>query len=267
MVYTQSVTSNNNSSYTGTVGNYVYQNSVSMPTGRVDRDGNTPIYIWSVYGGYSSISAEWKIVYRGVETAGSQLFSASGSTFQIRQYVRASGSMYFGRNTGVAGTVYDAADGSPFQAGALAYSMDYIFTPTAPATISATRTGRNVAVTATASADAGSGTISAYRVQYRSSSDNSTWGAWGNEQTLSSLTYTYSSLTPALYYQFRVYSVNQAGNSAATTSASLFVPAGGKRWNGSAWVSSTTAKRWNGSAWVDISIAKRWSGTAWVDLS
>jgi hypothetical protein len=74
-------------------------------------------------------------------------------------------------------------------------------------------------------------------------------------------------LTPALFYQFRVYAVNPAGNSAARTSSNLFVSAGGKRWDGSAWVASTTSKRWNGSAWVDLTVAKRWSGSAWVDLS
>lgn len=245
----------------------MYQDSVSMPTGRTDRDGNALIRVTSVYAGYSSIAAYWRIVYRGVETGGPYTFSASGSTFQIRQYVNALGNMYFGRDTGTAGTVYDAADGSPFAAGALSYSLDYQFVPTAPATATAARSGRSVTVTRGTSSDAGGGTISSYKVQYRTSTDNSTWGAWGNEQTFSGSTYTYTSLTPALYYQFRVYAVNEVGNSAATSTASLFVSGGGKRWTGSAWASTTIAKRWNGSAWVDLTIAKRWNGSAWVDLS
>jgi hypothetical protein len=264
---TQSVGYNNTSSFTGGVGNYVYQDSVGMPTARTDRDGNAPIRVTSVYAGYSSISAYWRIVYRGVETGGPYLFSASGSTFQIRQYVNASGSMFFGRNTGVAGTVYDAADGVPFASGALSYSLDYQTVATAPATASAAVSGRSVTVTRGTSSDAGGGTISSYRVQYRTSTDNSTWGAWGSEQTFSGTTSTYSGLTAALYYQFRVYAVNEVGNSVGTSTASVFVSGGGKRWDGSAWVSTATAKRWNGSAWVDLTIAKRWNGTAWVDLS
>jgi hypothetical protein len=264
---TQSVTSNNNASFTAGVGNYVYQDSVGMPTARTDRDGNAPIRVTSVYAGYSSIAAYWRIVYRGVETGGPYLFSASGSSFQIRQYVNALGSMSFGRNTGVSGTVYDAADGEPFAPGALAYSLDYQTVATAPATASAAVSGRSVTVTRGTSSDAGGGTISSYRVQYRTSTDNSTWGAWGSEQTFSGTTSTYSGLTAALYYQFRVYAVNEVGNSVGTSTASVFVSGGGKRWNGSAWVATATAKRWNGSAWADLTIAKRWNGTAWVDLS
>jgi hypothetical protein len=265
---TQSVGYNNTSSYTGTVGNFVYQDSVAMPTGRTNRDGGAPIRVTSVYAGYSSISAYWRIVYRGVETGGAYLFSESGSTFQIRQYVNAGGNMYFGRNTGVSGTVYDNADGQPYSAGALSYSLDYQFVPTAPVSASVSVSGRSATVTGGTSSDAGGGTISSYRVQYRTSTNNSTWGSWGNEQTLSGGTYTYTNLTPALYYQFRVYAVNEVGNSVATSPASsVFISGGGKRWSGSAWVATATAKRWNGSAWVDLTVAKRWNGSSWVDLS
>jgi hypothetical protein len=264
---TQSVGYNNTASFTGTVGNFVYQDSVGMPTARTDRDGNAPIRVTSVYAGYSSISAYWQIVYQSVLTGGPYLFGSSGGTFQIRQYVNASGSMFFGRNTGVAGQVYDNATGTPFQAGALSYSLDYQTVATAPATASAAVSGRSVTVTRGSSSDAGGGTISSYRVQYRTSTDNSTWGAWGSEQTFSGTTSTYSSLTAALYYQFRVYAVNEVGNSVGTSTASVFVSGGGKRWDGSAWVATATAKRWNGSAWADLTIAKRWNGTAWIDLS
>lgn len=138
---------------------------------------------------------------------------------------------------------------------------------TAPASITVARTGRNVLVTATASASNGGNAISSYRAEFRSSSDGVTFGAFGNTQTLSSFQYTYTNLTPALFYEFRVFAVNEAGSSAATVSSALFVPAGGKRWDGSAWVATSLAKRWDGSEWVDIQTAKRWDGSAWVDLS
>ena len=40
-----------------------------------------------------------------------------------------------------------------------------------------------------------------------------------------------------------------------------------QRWNGSAFVDTSTEKRWNGSAWVDLTLAKRWNGSAWVDIA
>lgn len=141
--------------------------------------------------------------------------------------------------------------------------------PTPPASLTYVKTGRNVALTATASPSAGGGTISSYSVQYRTSSDGGqTWGAWGNTQTMTSLQYTYQLLPPALTYDFRVYSTNQTGSSSPTSiSSAFFVAAGGKRWNGTTFIPTQTAKRWGTSSWVDITTAKRWSGTAWVDLS
>jgi hypothetical protein len=141
--------------------------------------------------------------------------------------------------------------------------------PTAPASLTYVKTGRNVALTATASSSAGGGTISSYSVQFRTSSDGgTTWGSWGNTQTMTALQYTYSLLPPALTYDFRVYSTNQIGNSPTTSiAAPFFIAAGGKRWNGTSFIPTQTAKRWSGTAWVDLTTAKRWNGTAWVDLS
>jgi hypothetical protein len=141
--------------------------------------------------------------------------------------------------------------------------------PTAPAALSYVKTGRNVALTATASSSAAGGTISSYSVQYRTSSDGgANWGSWGNTQTMTSLQYTYSLLPPALTYDFRVFSTNETGNSLTTSIASpFFVAAGGKRWDGTSFIPTQTAKRWSGTSWVDITTAKRWNGTAWVDLS
>jgi hypothetical protein len=141
--------------------------------------------------------------------------------------------------------------------------------PTAPAALNYVKTGRNVTLTATASSSAGGGTISSYSVQFRTSSDGGTsWGSWGNTQTMTDLSYTYVLLEPALTYDFRVFSTNETGNSLTTSvAAPFFVAAGGKRWNGTAFVPTQTAKRWSGTAWVDLTTAKRWNGTAWVDLS
>lgn len=133
--------------------------------------------------------------------------------------------------------------------------------PSAPGSISAIRTGRDVHVTAGSSLSNGGATITAYMVQ---SNDGS---GWSSAVAMVSQNYTYTNLDPAETYTFRVYAVNSTGNSAPTVSGEVFIPAGGKRWDGSAFVATSTVRRWDGSAWADVLTAKRWDGSAWIDLS
>ncbi len=142
--------------------------------------------------------------------------------------------------------------------GAWSSSASVVGVPTAPASISISRTGRNVTVTSGSATGSG---ITGYKVQYNDGS------GWSTAVAMTSQTHTYSNLDGATTYTFRVYASNAIGDSAYTTSGSLFVPAGGKRYNGTAFVDAATAKRWNGSAWEEITTAKRWSGSAWTDLS
>lgn len=137
-------------------------------------------------------------------------------------------------------------------------SASVVGVPTAPASISISRTGRNVTVTSGSATGSG---ITGYKVQFNDGS------GWSTAVAMTSQTHTYSNLDGATTYTFRVYASNAIGDSAYTTSGSLFVPAGGKRYNGTAFVDAATAKRWNGSAWEEITTAKRWSGSAWTDLS
>jgi hypothetical protein len=133
--------------------------------------------------------------------------------------------------------------------------------PSAPTSITATRTARNVTVTVGASASNGGSTITGYFVQY--STDGTTWST---AQATTGGSYTFTNLTAGLTYTFRAYATNAVGNS-AFVSAALFVPAGGKRYDGTSWASTATAKRYDGTSWVDLTTAKRYDGTAWVDLS
>jgi hypothetical protein len=130
----------------------------------------------------------------------------------------------------------------------------------APATITAVRTGRDVLVTAGNATGSG---ITGYYAQ--SSLDNG--ATWTTAVLMTTQTYTYTNLTPAATCKFRVYAAAPSGNSGSTTSTSVFIPAGGKIWNGSAWAYGTTAKRWDGAAWKDLTTAKIWNGTSWVDLT
>jgi hypothetical protein len=91
--------------------------------------------------------------------------------------------------------------------------------------------------------------------------------SWSSPVAMSGGVYVYTNLTPAKTYTFRVYSTNSTGSSTFTTSGTVFVPAGGKRWDGSTFTPTSTVKRWDGSAWTDVLTAKRWDGSAWTDLS
>lgn len=252
MAYTQSFgtggTSSNGTSNTASTQIYM---PVAGQTGNYALDGSRPVVYnsVSVNGPYSNVGS---ITYDGSNV----YMNKAGA-----------GTMYFSRYIGDGQTIYDPQSPPNFTNGGFHGSYTWTTVAGVPSSCSASRSGRSVTVTATAATDAGGGTISSYKVQYRTSADGSTgWSAWGSEQTLSSLSYTYTSLTPALYYQFRVYAVNEVGNSAATASSNVFVSGGGKRWTGSSWDSTTIAKRFDGTNWVDLTIAKRWDGSTWTDL-
>jgi hypothetical protein len=110
-----------------------------------------------------------------------------------------------------------------------------------------------------------------YYLSYRSSSDGgSTWGSWSAESSTTNLTYTYGGLTPGLTYQLRIRAYNGFDNYSAyaANQPTVFLTAGGKRWNGTNWaLTSAQAKRWTGSAWITLTTAKRFDGTNWVNLS
>lgn len=149
------------------------------------------------------------------------------------------------------------ADGS----GPWSASANVVGIPTAPATVTATRTNRDVAVVAGNATGSG---ITGYWVQ-RSNDNGSTWTT---AVAMTSQSYTYTNLTPGQTYLFRVYATNSIGNSAITTTASgTFIPAGGKRWDGETWIYAMTAARWDGNSWVPLATAKRWDGETWVTLS
>ncbi len=118
-----------------------------------------------------------------------------------------------------------------------------------------------------------------------------TAGAWSPAIKMSDQTnrsHTYSSMTPAKYYKFRTYAANTvtkasdnttniayphinstytSGVNFATNSTGYFLAAGGKRYDGSAWIPTQSAKRYDGAAWQPLTIARRFDGTNWVPLS
>lgn len=140
--------------------------------------------------------------------------------------------------------------------------------PSSPSSISVTAvSGLDVSLSYANSPSDGGEPITSYSMQYQTSADDgATWGAWTGTVTVSGNSNTFTSLTPGLLYRFRVYSTNVVGNSEPAVSSSVFVAAGGRRWDGSQWVLTTIARRWNGSQWVNISVSRRWDGSDWITL-
>jgi hypothetical protein len=141
---------------------------------------------------------------------------------------------------------------------------DFVRVPNAPASISVTTSTRSATVTSGVATVSGPA-VTSYEVQ-RTPPDSTTFS--GTISTMSgSRQFTYTNLDGGKTYRFRVRARNSEGAGDWRTSGDIFVPAGGKRWTGSAWTPTATAKRWTGSAWTDLTIARRWNGSAWIDLT
>lgn len=131
-----------------------------------------------------------------------------------------------------------------------------------------------------------------YFVQYQSSIEqNGTYGSWSTPVKMSdqaNRTHTYQLMDPARWYKFRVYAANTVVNNKNGTktyyphnsgstanfsveTAAFFVPAAGKRFDGTEYLITNIAKRYNPitSSWQDISIAKRYNSVqdVWEDLT
>ena len=216
----------------------------------------------------NSNGLSWSVVING-STVGSgstsynfnnyaELVLGSGTTGGIAH--NADGS----KSVGVSGSISGPGPITGGSAGGTLTLTDFSRPPLAPASCTVAVSGRNATVTSGNADVTNRPAISSYQVE--ATTPNET--AWsGNVYTMTSQQYTYTGLDGGKTYRFRTRAVNSEGAGAWTESASTFIPAGGRRWTGSAWTPTATAKRWNGSSWVDISIAKRWNGSAWVDLT
>ena len=191
------------------------------------------------------------------------------SNFTTRDLLLASGSFYVDHNSAGEATLSVSGGitvvGTRSQGSASYALTNYSRPPLAPASATVTVSGRNATVTSGLADVTNRPAIIRYEVE-RTTNDGVTWSGTVNTMD-GSRQYTYTALDGGKSYAFRTRAVNADGNGAWTQSALTPIPAGGKRWTGSAWVPTETAKRWTGSAWVDVLTAKRWTGSAWVDLS
>lgn len=135
--------------------------------------------------------------------------------------------------------------------------------PSAPASIAVTTpAGRSVTITAGTAANNGA-TVTSYIAQ-QSSDNGVTWknaaGTLNGSDTMSAQSITYNNLVGGATYKFRVYAANEMGSGATTTSASIFVPSGGKRYNGSAFINASVASRRDATntGWTPIATTKKY---------
>jgi hypothetical protein len=142
---------------------------------------------------------------------------------------------------------------------------NFVRPPLAPASCTVTTSTRSATVTSGVADVTNRPAIIRYEVE-RTLPDSASWSGTVNTMD-GSRQFAYTNLDGGKTYKFRTRGVNSDGAGAWTESASTFVPAGGRRWDGSQWAATAIARRWNGSAWVDLTIAKRWDGSAWVDLT
>jgi hypothetical protein len=152
---------------------------------------------------------------------------------------------------------------------------DFDFTPSAPGAMTAAAvTGISGRIDVSWGAATSYVTPVTYYHSYRSSTNGGvSYGSWSSDTSTTSLSASYTSLTPGLTYQFRVRAYNGQDNSSGyTESNTVFLTAGGKRYVGpnpvTDWVlTAAQAKRWTGSAWTSLGTLKRFDGTNWVNLS
>lgn len=164
----------------------------------------------------------------------------------------------------VDGTSFHASSASASQQPSLNYDRKPAATTNVVATV-ATDKSVSVAFTGGASPGGTPALTSTYHVSY--SKDG---GAFTGDvqKTSSPIVVPAASLSAGSNYVFRVWATNAStdGNGTAGDSASVFIPAGGKVYNGTTYESSKTAKVFNGTQWVPIVTAKAYNGTQWVNL-
>jgi hypothetical protein len=154
-------------------------------------------------------------------------------------------------------------------AGGTMVLQDFVLLPSSPPSVTAAATGLNVVVSSGQASTPGPA-ISNYWVSFASSSNGGvSFGSWSSETAMVNRQHTYT-LTPGLTYKFRVRAQNSDGYGGFTESSTLFLTAGGKRFDATAnnWaLTAANARRWNGTSWATLTTLKRFDGTNWVNLS
>jgi len=259
---------------------FIQQELVGFPNAaagaRVNIDGNYAIRVASISPDRLTGTNSKAIVYANVlHGEGAIILSSTNpaTTCAVRVTKTGGTETTFRRDNVSTNAVihyrYDGYTGGDYGAflGRLSGSWVWTTVPSAPASISRTLNGTSVTVTRTNSAADGGAAIANYRVQRRESTDGTTWGAWGGTEVLATttLSHTYTNLTPGRYHQFRMFAFNTAGFGSAATSTAVFITAI-TRYVGPSFTVLSKLRKYDGSAWQNITQVRRWNGTSWVAI-
>lgn len=150
--------------------------------------------------------------------------------------------------------------------GSIAGTWSWYTVPTTPSSISVSVNGTTATITRGTSTSDASYPVTSYTLQRRQSSDGTTFGSWATVVSSMGTSYTNTGLTPAQYYQYRVYANNNAGTSQAVTSSTVFIAAL-TIFKGTAFAVPTNLKKYNGSSWVSLTSGLyRYDGTTWIKI-
>lgn len=234
--------------YTGAT--TIYQISLGNPSGNTNLGG-------SVVLNYGTPSVD------GMSGGTASYSSANSGTVTV---TRTASQINFTKYSNAGTEIVETGPGaSPFSSSSLKGSVPWTTVPTAPSSITVTKSGTSVTVACGTSSSDGGNTISNYYVRYSKDS-----GAYTSGVAMTSRSYTYTGLTPGSSYVFQVYSTNADGNSAGRAATAVTVVAPAKLYDtntAGAFAYATIAKRFDGSNWVNISTSKRYDGTNWIDLT
>lgn len=137
--------------------------------------------------------------------------------------------------------------------------------PSAPTTCTVSApAGRSVTVTS-GTANTNGAAITGYYAQ-QSADNGVTWknaaGTLNGSDPMTSQEIVYNNLVGGATYKFRVYAANEMGSGTTTTSGSVFVPSGGKRFDPitETFINASTANRRNESntGWTPIATTKKY---------
>lgn len=253
---------NNNNYRTWYSGNYLWSPYGGFPTGNASSDGGAPVKLYSCGADWST-GANYVYIHGpgGVVTGGGYIFPWGGGDFAIRVGHWGGGELGAGRNTGNGSRLYDSADGDSV-AGGICGWMNWATVAKAPAMMDAIRQANGlIRVRFNGNGDDGGMPMLAWQLQY---ADNP---SFSSPTTVSSGGTSDLNLTPGKTYWFRSRGLNDVGWSAWSGAISLFVPSGGRRWDGGAEKPTVQAMRWDGTKEVPITTAVRWDGTKEVPLT
>lgn len=249
----------------GFPGTYMYTPyGVGFPAGHASSTGGFPVKVYGIGSDYLDGAGHTQVIFAGASVGGGTVVSSTGGGFEHRIWCD-SGTVTYGRNENDNElNVFWSGGGVEWPGASLPGWFEWATVALAPAMLDAIPQSApgSIRVRFNGNGNTGGQPMVGWQLQY------STAPSMAGAVTIASSGTSDLLLDPARTYYFRSRGLNDVGWSAwSGILAGTTRAAGGKRWNGSAFVNNSTSRRWNGSAFVDLSTGKRWNGSAWGDLT